>query len=97
MSELITLESARDHLRMDHDLDDGDIQNKIMEASAIVLDYLKLETIPASWDPVAPEHIQAATKLVLGELYKQREAGSADVLSVAVKSLLHRSRIQAMA
>ena len=97
MSELITLESAKDHLRVDHDLDDGDIQNKIMEASAIVIDYLKLIEIPESWDPVAPEHIQAATKLILGELYRNRESSTADVLSVAVKSLLHRSRDPALA
>jgi hypothetical protein len=94
---LITLEAGKNHLQMDHDADDFDIEAKIFEASAIVLDYLKLADAPAAWAELVPEHIQAATKLVLGSLYKNRESEIAEPLSAAVKSLLHRSRDPALA
>lgn len=38
---LITLEEAKAHLLMDHDADDADIANKVLEASGAVLSYLK--------------------------------------------------------
>lgn len=38
---LITLEEAKAHLLMDHDADDADITDKVLEASGAVLTYLK--------------------------------------------------------
>src|SRR5690554_824373 len=37
---LITLEEAKDHLLVDHDADDTDIERKIQEASEAVMTYL---------------------------------------------------------
>lgn len=41
---LLTLATAKEHLRVKHDFHDADIQLKAEEASAIVLDYLKART-----------------------------------------------------
>jgi hypothetical protein len=94
---LITLDQAKRHLRMGDD-EDEEIEEKVNEASAIVLDYLK---VPADeWAVGAvPYLVQAATKLVLGALMENRE-GNADgpePLSQAVKDLLHRYRDPALA
>lgn len=40
MTMLVTLEEAKLHLRVDHDLDDNDITLKIYAASAAVLEYI---------------------------------------------------------
>lgn len=92
----LTLAQARDHLRTDPDADDdADIQMNLDAAKAIVSDFLRRpvpwfnavgETVPV------PESVVAATKLILGELYENREAG-ANPLSVGVRSLLwpHRN------
>lgn len=103
---LITFAEGKEHLRVDHNVDDADIQRKIDQATNIVLDYLKMRTVPSSWtggtafsppgDGV-PGTVKAATLLVLGELWENREASVAIVLSDAVKSLLHRWRDPAMA
>jgi len=41
VSALVTLEVAKDHLRVSDDAGDNDIQRKIEQASDIVVDYLK--------------------------------------------------------
>lgn len=93
----ITLEQARDHLRVDYPLssDDNDLESKVDQACAIVRDYLNLADdayMSSAGDPQnVPAHILAATFLVLGELYKEREAG-ADPISPGVVRLLSRSR-----
>jgi hypothetical protein len=105
MASLVTLTQAKAHLRVDHDLDDADIASKIEQASAIVLDYLKLQSEPSEWTNASegsppgtgvPALIQAATLLIVGELYAKREA-SADALSDGVRALLHRYRDPAFA
>lgn len=84
---IVTLEDAKAHLRVDHDLDDADINFKLEQASAIVVDYLKMPE--GSWDiggsgisgssggssggGLAPFQVKAAVLLVLGDLYKNRE------------------------
>ena len=40
MTQLVTLADAKTHLRVDHDLDDNDIELKIEAASAAVLQYI---------------------------------------------------------
>lgn len=109
---LISLEEAKRHLLMDHDDDDAEIQQKIEEASAIVLDYLKLSSVPASWQPAetgetggtgstptggTPPLIRSAVKIIVGDLYKNRESENSYVLTEGVRSLLHRQRHPAMA
>jgi hypothetical protein len=103
---LVSLDQAKDHLRVDHDDDDEDIFDKVEQASAIILDYLKLDTPPISWGNLSgdsppgtgvPKVVQSSVLLALGELHNKREASEVNVLSEAVKNLLRRSRDPALA
>lgn len=98
---LVTLCVAREHLRPPGTVDDVRIMRLIDEASAIVLDYLKLpidayhtstgELIEAD----VPGAVRAATLLVMGALYDNADGQSPDKqpLSDAVKALLHSRRV----
>ncbi|UVM07055.1 head-tail connector protein [Pseudomonas laurylsulfatiphila] len=78
----ITLEEAKLHLRVDGDSDDSDITLKTHAASGSVRRYLKSaadpyfdeagEVIP---DKV-PFEVKAATQLMLGYLFNQRDEDS---------------------
>lgn len=97
---LVTLEQAKRHLRLEDDDEDIDLDEKIDQASEIVLDYLKRSE--SSWeDPeFVPRPIQAATLLVLLALYDDREGtGKGDYLNPggAVERLLIRYRDPAYA
>lgn len=84
MTMLITLAQAQAHLRVDSDADVADLTLKIHAASAVVLNYLKsgverlfdssgaLPTDSAGI-PDIPYEVYAATCLMLGYLYKQRD------------------------
>jgi hypothetical protein len=95
---LITLDQAKRHLQILHDDMDEEIEEKVNEASAIVLDYLKVAEDAYEVDAV-PYLVQSATKLVLGALCENREgnASGPEPLSQAVKDLLHRYRDPALA
>lgn len=93
----ITIEQAMAHLRVDSDIssDDGDLLSKMDQACDIVLDYLEMPEdsyAPGSESDGAPPRIISATLLVLGELYKNREAQS-DPLSQGVWRILNRLRV----
>src|ERR1041385_1228548 len=96
--EIVTLAQAKAHLRIADDLQDYDIELKLQQAAAIILRHMKLITVPAEWltgSPAttidAPPNVQAATLLVLSELFENREASVANVLSNAVKDLIPRT------
>jgi len=84
---LVTLQEASDHLRRDTDADDDDLTLKIHAASGAVLNYLKSASpyeIDSNGDPVEDSsgpvvrfEVKAAVLLMLGELYKNREAEQA--------------------
>ena len=93
---LVSLEKAKRHLRIDNTDHDEDIANKVAQASAIVMDYLKLTAVPATW-PTVPFVVEAAVLVVLGELFQKREAGDVDVISQGVQALLARQRDPALA
>lgn len=105
---LVTLAQVKHHVNQDTQLDDQLLEGIRMQASAIILDYLKMDTDDTGFDwldafeePTArvPRVVVAATLLVCGALYENRD-GSADgptPLSPTVVSLLMRSRIPAMA
>lgn len=97
---LITLEAAKAHLQMDHDDADTEISQLTAEASLIVLDYLKrpdTEWQDEDGQPAdVPGPVSVAVKLVLGEIFKNRE-GAADPLSPSVVRLLQRLRGPAIA
>ncbi len=115
MTMLVTLDQAKLHLRMDADdtFEDSDVTLKILAASAAVLDYLDAaqfdfldtsgELLEDSSGPLTvPYKVQAATLLLVGDLYKNREPTADDVvdpkfgygyLPRAVVALLYPLRI----
>lgn len=105
MLALVSLCVAKEHLRPAGDIDDVRIQRLIEEASALVLDYVKLpadayhttagELIEADVPPV----VRAAVLLVLGALYDNADGQNPDKqpLSDAVKALLHSRRVPTLA
>lgn len=88
---MISLDNARYHLRIDGTEHDAEIEQKLMLASAIVSDYI------GNNHQSNGDIEDAAIMLVLGELWLNRESSTADVLSPAVRSLLERQRMQALA
>jgi hypothetical protein len=79
----ITIEEAKRHLRIDDDADVEDVELKAMAATGAVRNYLKAgadayfndsgEVIPAA----VPYVVKAATLLMLGFLYKDRDEDAA--------------------
>lgn len=102
MIDIIDLQEAKDHVRIVTSQFDSDISLKILQASAIMLNYLKIDLdgspleFPWSGDDV-PWDVKAATMLVFGDLWKNRESDVASPLSQAVKDLVRRWRDPAMA
>jgi uncharacterized phage protein (predicted DNA packaging) len=95
MTALLTLAVAKRHLRVDHDDDDEDIQDKIEQASAIVLNYIKrtIGTVDpdepdpgiVDWDDTTvPKDIKAGVQMMLEDLYDNRMAGSSDNPNIAM-------------
>lgn len=111
---LVTLEQANAELRLDIDLDASppdprlaEVERKVEQASAIILDYLKLDPNASppdvTWDVnasppnPAPEVVQAAVLYVLVRLYDDR-MGEKDYLEDGVvPRLLRRFRDPALA
>lgn len=86
---LVTLQQAKDHLRMDHAYDDDDITLKVQAASAAIIDYLKdyadsfLDSagdviIDSTGEPDVPYQVKAATLLLVGDFYMNREPTASD-------------------
>lgn len=84
MADLITLEMAKQHLGIQHSADDADVQRKIAQAQAAVLDYIDQRlsdgatwsaTI-AAWDDETSSReflvVQAAVLKQFGGLYRDR-------------------------
>lgn len=106
---LITVEQARGQVNLDHNLDDDVLNEKRAEASDIILDYLKVDVSDGSFNWVdnlgeptenIPGCVVAATKLVLGGMYENRDGDvwrSPQPISQAVIDILMRSRDPAMA
>ena len=95
---LVSIVQAQAHVRaVNEDL--VDLEFKLEQASDIVWDYLKMRAVPDAWvenySPLTydvPRKVQAATLLVLGELYENREASTSNPLSQAVQDMLERLR-----
>ncbi|WP_028605316.1 head-tail connector protein [Ottowia thiooxydans] len=67
---MVTLEEAKNHIRVDQDEDDAAILAMIDAAEAAALDYLDLDELPDA----APVH--AAVLMLVGSLYTRRESQS---------------------
>lgn len=106
---LVTLRQVKQHVSVDHSLDDEMLEIKRMQASAIIIDYLKLDTSDTGFDWVdafgeptssIPAVVTAATLLAVGALYENRDGDvwrSPQILSQSIIDLLMRSRAPAMA
>ena len=81
---LVSLEEAKDHLRVDNDDGDSDISLKIEAASQAVLNYIAPDQLFYNTGGIPdydtggvaidiPGPIKAAVLLILGELYKNRD------------------------
>ena len=113
MVMLVSLTQASAHLRRDTDDDDADLTLKIHAASGAVINYLKAGAtfldsaddveVDSFGDPVGvPFEVQAATLLLLGSLYSDREGSEPDMwergyLPKAVTALLYPLRDPALA
>lgn len=92
MSDILSLEAAREHLRIGNEISDTSLNDMITAAEATVADYLGRPLIDADlgWENVAalPANVVHAIKVVLTWLHEDR----ADLLSemLAVRSLIGR-------
>ena len=103
---LVTLEQAKEHLRIRHTEEDNQVQDKLDAAEDAVLDYLGIET-PEWDDSNVPPRVVAAILIVLEDLWRFRggdeESFSAmqraadGELPVRATRLLHRLRELALA
>jgi hypothetical protein len=97
--DLITLATAKTHLRITDADHDADIQQKLTAASATIRDYLKDRNDP-TWTPAtAPPWIVSSVLLLLAHLYEHRgdEFGGSqdndDRVWTAIANLCARSRV----
>jgi hypothetical protein len=101
MATLVTLQQAKDHLRINHNNRDADIFEKVEQASDIVLTYLD-ERAVAGWSDgtvAVPGNVRAATLLVVGHLNRHLgdEMENDERLWESVKRLLVAFRDPALA
>ena len=93
---LVDLEVAKSHLRMEEDHLDDVIYRCIREASAIIINYCKVDEdlwdVDNSESEGIPLVIEAATLLAVEALFDGGEP-----LSQTVKDLVHRYRDPALA
>lgn len=106
---LVTLTTAKRHLRIVDTAHDDDVTQKLTAASATIRDYLKAGNDPA-WTPgddvvasTVPPWVEAAVLLLLAHLYEHRgdEFGQAqdndDRVWAAIGNLCRRARDPALA
>ena len=96
---IVTLDAAKRHLKPPGSIDDTRIEEIIEQATAIVLEHIKLPTDAyqsSAGDPTSevPKNVAAATLLVIGALYDNADGQDPDKnpLSPAVLALLHGKR-----
>lgn len=109
MRGLVTLQQAKEHLRVDHDFDDKDIELKISGASSAIISYLKAgaksflnETKDTVIEDKVPDEIKIATLLLIGMLYKDRDGENMEKwlhghLPFQVTALIYHLRVPTMA
>lgn len=104
MADLITLDEAKAHLRVTTLMEDGDINDKLVAAQQVVIDYLTRRDTTwnaemAAWDAeTVPASVRHAILVQLGELYRKRgddvetDPRGPVALSPTVMALLMRYR-----
>lgn len=74
MAALVTLQQAKEHLRVTSDAENTDIDLKVDQASAIILTYMKSQAV-AGWSDgtvTVPGNVEAAVLIVMEDLYERR-------------------------
>jgi hypothetical protein len=96
---LISKDQAKNHLLIDYDDRDADLEMKMQQAEEIVIDYIKRPY--HGWtEQTVPKTVQAAVLLVLTALFDDRDGtGEGDYLTAngPVARLLSRHRDPAIA
>lgn len=88
MASLLNLEDAKTHLKITGNGSDDDVAEKAMQASAIIVDYIKKPD--HTWtDETVPYVIKAAICLMLTQLFMDRANAT---ISKSIETLLERSR-----
>lgn len=84
MAELVTIDEAKAHLKLSGSEEDGDLDLKLTQAHALVLDYVTQQreatadvgtwaaTVAAWTASTAPDQVKAAIMACFGELYRFR-------------------------
>ena len=100
---LVTLETAKEHLRERDPSHDPDVTQKLTAASGAIRDYLKDRNDP-TWTPdTVPPWVAAAVLLLLAHLYEHRgdefgkDSDNDDRVWTAIGNLCRRSRDPALA
>ena len=81
-ARLITLDEAKEHLRVTSDAEDADLQRKLNAAEEAILDYVNRtedgRALTPTWDGgTVPTFVVSAILLQLGELWRYRGDDSA--------------------
>jgi hypothetical protein len=103
--DLVTLDQAKAQIRVTSTDEDGDIEMKLADAEAIVLDYLKDRADDTWTDETVPGPVRAAILRQFAALYQfrgdhpddQGVTADNDGLAAGVKGLLMRMRDPAVA
>ncbi len=75
---LLTIDEAKLHCRIDHDLEDDALQTMMDTATVAVADYLNMEAEDIDADAPAP--VKSAALLLVADLYENRERQSSQAL-----------------
>jgi hypothetical protein len=99
LAELVTMPEAKDHLRITTTAQDSDLQLKIDEATAIVIDFLKQDADPAWMHSTVPLPVKAGILLMLTHLWEHRGDNMEldEKLWAALMNLLARFRAPTVA
>jgi hypothetical protein len=99
---LVSMDKAKEHLKIVTSDSDADVQLKLEQASAIVEQYCSnriptdpVTPEPPAWTPTTvPLPVQAAVLLVLGHLYMNRgdDMETDETLWLAIRRLLDSQR-----
>ena len=112
MVMLVSLDQLKDHLRIDHDEEDLDLELKIHAASGIVVNYLKSAAdsyfdssgnvqTDSNSEPNVPFEVKASVLLMAGILFRERDGDSVvkwqqGYLPMSVTALLYPLRDPAL-
>lgn len=98
----VTLDMVKARLRIDYDEGDTDLESAIDQSGAIVLDYIKRDSI-ADLTPIGLQCVQAAVILMVGFIWDGEDSDGRKYvagdgyLPRKVTSILHRQRDPAIA